>query len=109
MSIMTKNLRATTLAAALVAASVPSFPGTAQAAWGWHGGWGWGGLGIGLAAGALIGAALSGPYSYGYPYGYPYYGGYYAPYYGYRSYYGVGYARAPYWRYRHHVRHYRYY
>ena len=43
-----------------------------------------------------------------YGYGYPYYGAYYAPgYYGYRGYYG--YARAPYWRYRHHVRHYRYY
>ncbi len=100
------KLRTATLAAALLAASIPSLPSTAQArpfgfhgGWG-HGGWGWGGAGLGLAAGAIIGSALAAPYygGYGYPYGYGY-----APYgygadYGYDPIYGyapVSYAYAP--------------
>src|SRR5262245_6614283 len=82
-----------TLAAALIAGSVLSLAGPAQAVplsaalslrgastsevqavqWrrGW-GGWGWGGVGFGLAAGAIVGAALAAPY-----YRYGYYGGCY--------------------------------
>jgi len=48
------KLRTTALAAALVAATIPALPTSAEAAWGWRGGWGWGGVGVGLAAGALI-------------------------------------------------------
>src|SRR4029079_19238834 len=60
------KLRTATLAAVLLAASIPSLPSAAQArpfcfhggwahgVWG-HGGWGWGGAGLGLAAGAIIG------------------------------------------------------
>ncbi len=69
------NLRTTALATALVAASVPSLPVSANAhGWGWGWGWGWGGLGLGLLAGAAITKALAAPYYGGY-YGYP---GYYA-------------------------------
>jgi hypothetical protein len=89
------KIRTTVVAAALMAATVPSLSTSAEAAWGWRGGgwhhggwggggWGWGGVGLGLAAGALIGGALAAPYyggyyGYGYPayaygYGYPYYG-----------------------------------
>jgi hypothetical protein len=94
------KLRTTMLAAALIAASVPSTSGTAEAAW--RGGWGWGGVGLGLAAGALIGSALAAPY-YGYGYGYrpAYYGYGYSPgYYGYAYAPGYsGYGTAPYYNY----------
>src|SRR6478672_4794168 len=65
------NLRTTALATALVAASVPSLPASANAAH-WGRGWGWGGVGLGLLAGAAITTALAAPY-------YSYYDpGYYA-------------------------------
>lgn len=61
-----KKLLIAILAAALLAASVPSLSTTAEARlFGLHGGWGgggWGGAGFGLAAGALVGAALAAPY-----------------------------------------------
>ena len=74
------KVRTATLAAVLLAASIPSLSTTAQARpFGFHGGWGhggwghgsggWGGAGFGLAAGALVGAALAAPY-YGGGYGY---------------------------------------
>ena len=75
------KVRTATLAAGLLAASIPSLSTTAEARpFGFHGGWGhggggWGGAGFGLAAGALVGAALAAPYyggGYGYGYGYPY-------------------------------------
>src|SRR4051794_15940471 len=97
------KLRTATLAAVLLAASIPSLSTTADARpFGFHGGgWGhsggWGGAGFGLAAGALVGAALAAPYygaGYGYGYGYPYgYGGYgYDDDYGYAPAYSYGYA-----------------
>ena len=42
---MTRNLRATALAVALIAAGATSLSTPAQARWGWGGGWGWGGVG----------------------------------------------------------------
>jgi len=102
------RMRTVTLAAALVAASIPSLSTTAQARpFGFHGGfghyggggWGWGGVGFGLAAGALIAGALSTPaYGYGCPYGgYGY--GYNCGYgYSYAPAYSYGYG-APYWGY----------
>jgi hypothetical protein len=110
------KLRISALAtAALVAVSVPTLSGTAEArgfgmhggfghagfghagfghvgGWGGHhGGWGWGGVGLGLATGALVGAALAAPYyGYGYPYAYDYYD------YGYPVAYDYGYAPAAY-------------
>lgn len=104
------KLRSALATAALVAVSIPTLSGTAEArglgfhgGWGGHhGGWGWGGVGLGLATGALVGAALTAPYySYGYSYPYDYYAydyGYpvaydyrYAP-----TAYTVGYV-GPYW------------
>jgi hypothetical protein len=55
---MRRNLRTTTLAAVVLAASALSLPGSAQAApWGWHGGCGC--VGTGVAAGLIMGGALS--------------------------------------------------
>jgi hypothetical protein len=69
--VMRRNLRTTTLAAVVLAASALSLPGSAQAApWGWHGGCGC--VGTGLAAGLIMGGALSSPYAY-YVYPGPYY------------------------------------
>jgi hypothetical protein len=83
---MRRNLRTTTLAAVVLAASALSLPGSAQASpWGWHGGCCWGGVGPGLAAGLIIGGALSSPYPY---YAYP------GPYYRHRVY-----VRPRYWLY----------
>jgi hypothetical protein len=105
------NLPTKILAAAAVAGSVSSLPGSAGAVplaaslslrgasapmvetvqWRRRG---WGGVGLGIAAGALIGGAIaaSSPYygyGYGYGYGYPAYYGYS---YGYPAYsYGYGY------------------
>jgi hypothetical protein len=110
-----------TLAAALIAGSVSSLAGSAQAVplsaslslrdastsevqpVQWRRGWG--GIGFGLVAGAIVGAALAAPYyryGYGgYGYGYPayayggYYGGYYPSYrYAYSPYYSYAYAPA---------------
>jgi hypothetical protein len=98
------NIRATAVAGALLAASVPALPVSAHAAplgWhggGWHGGgWGLAGLGIGLAAGAIIGGTFAAPY-YGY-YSPGYYGYAYAPTYGYAYAPTYRYAYAPTYRY----------
>ena len=69
---MRRNLRTTTLAAVVLAASALSLPGSAQAApWGWHAGCGC--VGTGLAAGLIMGGALSSPYAYYVYPGRPYY------------------------------------
>src|SRR4029453_9674829 len=102
-----KKLYTATLAAALLAVSIPSLSTTAEAGgwghhggwggggWGHHGGWGgggWGGRGIGRGAGSLVGAAMAAP-AYGYGYA-PAYGYGYAPAYGY-GYDDDSYAYAP--------------
>ena len=77
---MRRNLRTTTLAAVVLAASALSLPGSAQAApWGWHGRCGCVG-----AAGLIMGGALSSHAYYVYP----------GPYYRHRVY-----VRPRYWLY----------
>ena len=97
-----KLLRAT----ALLLATVPALPSSAQAAhWrghGWHGGFG--GFGLGFAAAAIIGSALAAPY-YGYG---PYYGyyGWHRRHWHYGPHRGYGWWRWHHWR-RHRWHHWR--